>query len=131
MVVRSILESQSVIKRGIGCRVGNGQSINIEFDPWLPVENDLYIHTNSEAIHGQKVSSLISMESNSWDIDLVEDIFDSRDANIILSIPIDKEVNDSWYWRREKFGNYSVKSAYLLLEEENTDSSTAVNSGFW
>lgn len=120
-VWRSILESQDVIKKGAGCRVGNGDSINIELDPWLPVESDPY----------QKVSSLFSMENYSWDIDLVEDVFDSRDASIILSIPIDKEVDDSWYWGNDKFGDYSVKSAYLLLEGEHNEPSSASNSGFW
>lgn len=31
----------------------------------------------------------------------------------------------------EKFGNYSVNSAYLLIEEEKYASSTTDNSGFW
>ncbi|XP_074378086.1 uncharacterized protein LOC141719606 [Apium graveolens] len=77
------------------------------------------------------VSSLISPDQNTWDTDLVVDIFNSRDSNIILSTPIDKEVDDSWYWRREKFGQYSVKSAYLMLEEGNPSNSSANNSGFW
>lgn len=57
---RSILEAQYVIKKGIGCRVGNSESISIELVPWLPVESDPYIHTSSESIHGQKVSSLFT-----------------------------------------------------------------------
>lgn len=71
------------------------------------------------------------MVENSWDVELVADIFEHRDVNIILSILIDREVNDSWYWRKEKLGNYSVKSAYLILEEENNDAATSANSGFW
>lgn len=130
-VWRSVLESQAIIKKGIGCRVGNGNSINIESDPWLPVDNDPFIHTDSESIRGQKVSSLFSMEDNSWDTELVEDIFGSRDASIILSIPVDKEVEDSWYWRNDKFGNFIVKSAYLMLEGTYNNASSADNSGFW
>lgn len=128
---RSVLAAQYVIKKGVGCRVGNCDSINIELDPWLPVESDPYIHTRSESIQGQKVSSLFNITDNSWDVDVIEDIFDHRDVNIILSIPVDKGVNDSWYWRKEKLGNYSVKSAYLLLKEENHNHSTTTNSGFW
>ena len=128
---RSVLESQAIIKQGIGCRVGNGNSINILEDPWLPVETDAHVHTRNPALQGQFVTSLISLDSNSWDTDLVMDIFDSRDANIILSIPLNNEVNDSWYWRREKMGNYSVKSAYLLTQEAKNENGIAANSGFW
>lgn len=71
------------------------------------------------------------MVDNSWDVELVGDIFEHRDANIILSIPIDRGVNDSWYWRKEKLGNYSFKSAYLILEGENNELNTSSNSGFW
>lgn len=128
---RSIMEAQDIIKKGVGCRVGDGTSISIISDPWLPTENDAFVHTNNEALKNQMVSSLMSPDGNTWDTDLITDIFDSRDSNIILSIPIDKEVKDSWYWRREKFGNYSVKSAYLLMEEEKNVNVTADNSGFW
>ncbi|XP_074342410.1 uncharacterized protein LOC141679955 [Apium graveolens] len=113
-VWRSVLESQEIMKKGIGCRVGNGNSINIELDHWLPVANDPFIHMRSKSIHGQKVSSLFSMENNSWDIDLVKDIFDSRDASIILSIPVDKEVDDSWYWRNNKLAITQSKCPFAI-----------------
>lgn len=58
-------ESQSVIRKGIGCRVGNRMSINIKDDPWLPEIDDATIQTKSDAIRNQKVSSLISMADNS------------------------------------------------------------------
>lgn len=90
------------MRKGIGCRVGNGQSFYIENEPSLPLENEPYVLTDCRAIRGQKVSFLISIDNNSWDTDLVQGIFDCRDINIILSTPLDKEFNDSWYWRHEK-----------------------------
>ncbi|XP_074327609.1 uncharacterized protein LOC141665523 [Apium graveolens] len=41
-ICRSVLEAQIVIKRGIGCRVGNGEPISIKMDLWLSDENDPY-----------------------------------------------------------------------------------------
>lgn len=73
---RSVLESQTIIKQGIGCKVGNGQSISILKDPWLPLTNEAYIHTQSDSLKGQMVSSLMSLDSNEWVTDLVIDIFD-------------------------------------------------------
>lgn len=50
-----------------------------------------------------------------WDIDLIFDIFNDRDANLIVSIPLRNNESDAWYLRGEKSGVYSVKSAYDLL----------------
>lgn len=33
---------------------------------------------------------------NQWDIDLINDIFNVRDADLILSIPLRQE--DAYYW---------------------------------
>lgn len=84
-------ESQSLLKQSLGCRIENGSAINILEDPWLPLEHDAYIHTNSLALQGQMVSSLMDGNSN-LDIDLVMNVFDNTDANIVLSIPLDTEV---------------------------------------
>lgn len=91
------METQHIIKKGVGCRVGIGKSINIVSDPWLPTKNDAFIHTDNKALQDQMVLSLMSIDCNTWDTDLIMDLFDSRDSNIILSLPIDKEVEDSWY----------------------------------
>ena len=109
----------------------NGRSISILEDPWLPLNEDAYIHTNNATLQGRNVSSLISITDNTWDTDLVLDMFDTREASIILSVPLNTEVEDTWFWRKEKLGNYSVKSAYLIMEENRNDNSTNANSGFW
>lgn len=54
-----MLEAQSLIKQGSSCRVGSGQSLFIMNVPWLPDVNDPYVHSDSEAIINQKVSSLM------------------------------------------------------------------------
>lgn len=53
----------------------------------------------------------------SWDVDLVRDIFIQRDANMILATPLSESNSDSWYWRKEKSGVFSVKTAYTLIQE--------------
>lgn len=127
---RSVLHTQSLIKQGVGCRVGNGTSINIVEDPWLPLESDPYVHSNNPAIVNQKVSSLFDNTRN-WDIDLINDIFDRREADLILTIPVNSSLEDSWYWRREKLGDYTVKSAYLYLQDLKNNYNVSSNSGFW
>lgn len=51
--------------------------------------------------------------------------------NLILSIPLGDDDNDNWYWRCEKMGLYSVKSAYLLLQDSGRSIPGDNNSGFW
>lgn len=40
---RSILEAQVLLKKGAVRRVGSGESIDVENDPWLPQKEDPYI----------------------------------------------------------------------------------------
>lgn len=73
----------------------------------------------------------MDVEGGIWDTDLVFDIFEEREANIILSIPVNIDDNDTWYWRKEKLGNYSVKSAYAMMQDCKFQITAADNSGFW
>lgn len=41
------------------------------------------------------VSSLISTNGNSWDVDLLNDIFDERDINLIFSV--NDVLNYVWF----------------------------------
>lgn len=69
--------------------------------------------------------------SVAWDVDLIRDIFEERDADLILSIPLREDDRDTWYWCHEKMGHYSVKSGYIVLQEAKPSIITADNSGFW
>lgn len=48
-----------MLKQGIARRVGDGESVSVLQDPWLPSDVDPYIHTESEALKGKMVSSLM------------------------------------------------------------------------
>ncbi|XP_074368968.1 uncharacterized protein LOC141708989 [Apium graveolens] len=110
------MEAQVLLKQGAARRVGTGSTINILNDPWLP-DKDPYVHTVHEALNHNTVNVLMNSESNSWHTDLVRDIFVERDVNLILSIPLNNAVADTWYWRFEKLGHYSVKSAYIAIRD--------------
>lgn len=85
--------------------------------------------TENEAIKNQTVSALMVPGERRWDEDLVKDIFTERDD--ILSIPISDNVEDKWYWRKERYGQYSVKSAYIFMQESKPQSNLFGNSDFW
>lgn len=119
-----------MLRQGVGFKVGSGESINIIEDPWLPCEHDPNVHTRHPALQGQRVSSLKGSDNN-WDIDLLRDIFEIRDVQLILTIPLNNENEDTWYWRKEKMGEYSVKSAYALLQDLKHSHGLNSNLGFW
>lgn len=54
---------------------------------------------------------------NRWDVDLIHDIFNERGAMLILSIPLNTVDIHGWFLRKEKLGQYSVKSAYVLIRK--------------
>lgn len=64
---------------------------------------------------------------NCWDVDLLANIFYDRDINIILSVSIREHDKDIWYWGKEKLGDYLVKIAYVLLQENKEISSTNIH----
>lgn len=73
-VWRSIIETQEILKKDTGRRVGSGNNIDVLHDPWLPCVDDPYIHTIHEALDGKKVSSLMEIDQSRWDIELINDI---------------------------------------------------------
>ena len=44
------------------------------------------------------VQNLMQVDKLEWDADLIRDLFNPRDASMILSIPLSlQRVEDSWY----------------------------------
>lgn len=68
--------------------MNSGNSVKIRKDPWLPDADNPYIITVNEAVQGKTVNSLLVTSESRWDVDLLEDIFEERDVNLILFIPI-------------------------------------------
>lgn len=115
------MEAHVLLKQGAVRRVGNGTMTSILEDPWLP-DGDPYVHTVNAAVQHKTIDVLMNTERNSWDADLVNDIFEERDARLILSIPLDDTDVDSWFWKHDKFGHYTVKTAYAALQEAKNTS---------
>lgn len=72
---RSIMEAQTLLKRGDVRRVGSGRDIDTLNDPWLPCDEDPFIHTRHEALKNSKVESLMITGERVWDNELIANIF--------------------------------------------------------
>jgi len=111
---RSILKGLNLLKEGIIWRIGDGKTVNIWTDPWIPRNNMRRVITPRRGSLLQKVADLINPVSGLWDEVLVRDIFWEEDANIILAMPLYEGMDDWPAWHPDPKGFFSVKSAYAL-----------------
>lgn len=129
---RSVLEARKVISAGSNWRIGNGEDISILHQPWLSSEENYYISTDSPSIVNQKVASLFRTGTKEWDLDVIRDIFVERDQQCIVNTTIEQELErDVLCWKLEHSGQYSVRSAYKLLQRQKGDWNIGVNMVFW
>jgi hypothetical protein len=76
---QSILAGLTTFKKGYIWRVGNGESINIWMDPWIPCSHDRRVTTSMDGAVYTKVSDLISPVDGLWDVQLLGNLFNNVD----------------------------------------------------
>ncbi|XP_019172068.1 PREDICTED: uncharacterized protein LOC109167502 [Ipomoea nil] len=111
---RSILEAQHTLKMGCRWRIGDGNSVNIWTDPWLPNSEFPFILT-SMPDHPlvTSVASLINAVDHSWNATLIGSTFSQVDRDLILSIPLpNSPTNDKIIWMHDEKGKFTVRSCY-------------------
>lgn len=70
------------------------------------------------------MSAIMNDEDTGWDVGVINDIFNTRDAELILNIPLlATKRNDKLIWNLEERGNFIVKSRYqsLMNDFSNTN----------
>ncbi|KAH9767472.1 reverse transcriptase domain-containing protein [Citrus sinensis] len=130
---QSILAAQKILIQGSRVQVGNGQSITIGSVPWLPDQESGFITTNLPAmLASAPVSSLMIPNHRMWDYDLVKDVFNRRDQDCILQIPLSSRSNcDTWYWLPDAKGIYTVRSCYKWMDIISEPPGSGVWSKIW
>ena len=135
---QSILKARSVIADGMLWRVGDGSTIRIYWDKWLPGKFPSRIGSPQIATPGDvRVSSLIDQDTKTWDYARIDHLFLPFEAEKIKAIPLCvTHQADYLIWPRSRDGNYSVKTGYDLLWEreqlENASVSDSANKKlFW
>uniref|UniRef100_A0A803PEK6 Reverse transcriptase domain-containing protein n=1 Tax=Cannabis sativa TaxID=3483 RepID=A0A803PEK6_CANSA len=100
--------------------------------PWLPDPHNPFVSSSHPALSDVKVSSLMTPGLRCWDVELIDDLFNERDKNLILQIPLQvAECIDHVIWSFDSSGLYSVKSAYNILQQINGRWSEEEASAFW
>lgn len=111
---RSILKGVDLIKEGIIWRIGNGESVKIWEDPWIPHGSSRRPATFKGASLLTRVAELIDPAIGLWDETLVQDTFSEFDAEAILKLRVNHDLEDRPAWHFDKKGMFSVKSAYKV-----------------
>ncbi|XP_060972158.1 uncharacterized protein LOC115717516 [Cannabis sativa] len=128
----SIFAAKDTVKLSLRKRIGSGLTVQITLDPWLPVMDRPSPFLLVPGLKNFSVSNLFQVGNQSWDADIVCDLFSPTDDAIILGIPIQPSGgDDSWYWLAEKNGFYSVRSAYKLLQDQKHHSDNPEGHTFW
>ncbi|KAH9718961.1 reverse transcriptase domain-containing protein [Citrus sinensis] len=132
-VWRSMLAAKDVVVQGSRLQVGSGHNISIGNDPWLPDITDGFISTElNEELAAAPVDCLMVPNQRIWDFDVVSDLFNARDKELILQIPLSsRRDNDAWYWQANPRGCYTVRSCYKLLNPITSDSFAGVWRKLW
>ena len=108
-----------VLKSGYCWKVGNGFSIKVLRDRWIPNHpTNSIIHSANDGMEDLLVSDLIDQDLHWWRSDYIINLFQREDAEAICKIPLSRRyVVDSIVWVHNKSGRFTVKSGYKVAEE--------------
>ena len=122
-VWKSLLAAQPILKKGCCWRVGNGASIRVLQDCWLPSQpTHKVLIQPAKAEWEWRVSDLINWQEHKWDRDRIEASFHKFDAEAILKISLSRRlVQDLIVWIHTKNGKYSVKLGYHMAKQMKLD----------
>ncbi|KAI5329449.1 hypothetical protein L3X38_028846 [Prunus dulcis] len=115
MIWKSILWGHVVIEDGLIWRVGNGASIRVFQDRWIPKPFTFKPLLARGLDWNTTVSDLLTA-FGSWDLPLLEQHFSLEDQDIISGIALgsSSQRGDSKYWFFSKNGKYTVNTGYRV-----------------
>lgn len=100
--------------------MGNGKSIRIWKDKWLPIPSSYKVTSPMSIFHEEaRVEELIDANSGSWKQEILSQVFLPHEAEIIGGITLSSNLqNDRQIWAPIATGLFSVRSAYWVAKEE-------------
>ena len=126
---KSLLSARDVIRQGMIWRVGNGESVRIKGDRWLPNQACCsVILPLPQLADDTRVSFLINQDRFAWKESVVKEFFLPHEADIILGIPLSfQHPPNHIAWAHTPSSMFSTSSAYKLIVS-SASTSTIGNS---
>jgi hypothetical protein len=111
LVWRSILASKDLIEDGAIWRIGDGRSVKIWGDKWLPrTKSSMVYSPRISNLQNMKVDELIDREEKQWRSSLINTLFIPKEAQTILSIPLSPFFpQDRLIWKGTKNDVFTVR----------------------
>lgn len=132
-----IMQGVSLIHKFSCWEVGDGKSINIWTDIWIPgMEQNLTSYCGNKHNLLTLVSELLDSNTKKWNVTKVKSNFTSEIADKILGIRIFKKLNgtlkqDRLRWLLTNDGNFTIKSMYKKLKNPSLASINTDITVFW
>lgn len=93
------MEGRNILSAGLRWSIGNGVSVNIDKDPWIPIPGDFKARRVAIDDNFVTVNQLIHTETMSWKVEEVNRLFVPEHAQCILHVPLScTYVNDALVW---------------------------------
>jgi ribonuclease HI len=109
-----------LVKKGVRWSVGDGKTIKLLTDNWIPNFAPGSLRTLAPIPSGASVDFCLNESRRAWDVDTVRSVFEEDVANQILQIPISRRGGEDFVsWPFTKFGVYTVRSAYNMARTES------------
>ena len=118
---KSIIKGRDVIKHGAIWRIGDGKSIHIWGDRWLPQKHSpLVLSPQVHELAEAKVNRLIDEDRSCWRIDLIDETLLDFEAKLVKGIPLCLiEQSDELIWPHSANGAYTVKTGYRICRQSS------------
>ncbi|XP_024190017.1 uncharacterized protein LOC112193983 [Rosa chinensis] len=124
---RGIHAAKHILRRGVRWQVGNGQSVGIWEDPWIPRPSTFL--SIIRHVDGPETVADLLLPGFTWNQVLINQYFAPEDVDLILSMSrSQRDVPDRLIWHYDKRGRFSTKSAYALAFSELRDSGVATSN---
>jgi hypothetical protein len=109
---KSLMSSKGLLQ-GLIWRIGDGRSIKIWQDRWLPTPTSYTVQSHPRVIPDScTVSMLIDHEVCGWNSGLIIEIFNPEEAKVIVTLPLCPTLPpDRLVWKGTTNGIFSVRSA--------------------
>ena len=113
------MAAQDIVQKGRRWQVGNGHSIMIWKDKWLPSPSTYEVVCPVNYIlEDSRVVELIDEEKGAWKTDLVSNVFFPHEVDLICGIVLCANMpEEKQLWALTNNGLFSVRSAYKLAME--------------
>ncbi|XP_030505064.2 uncharacterized protein LOC115720039 [Cannabis sativa] len=128
---KNVVKSRDLLLRGACNLITDGNDANVWLEPWVLLSKDFFakpIGSTSGSV--TKVAELLT-EDGDWDIPKLQTHFESGTVRDIIKGGKPWGVGgDRWVWTKEPNGQFSTKSAYLILALERAPN-IVVAPGHW